>query len=54
MNSSVDNLFSQQPITNNQREILILFAQTIGNLASRKRGEETLQESERFVQKAHF
>lgn len=44
---SVDNLFSQQPITNNQRELLILFAQTIGNLASRKQGEETLQESER-------
>lgn len=44
---SVDNLISQQPITSHQREILFLFAQTIGNLASQKRTEETIQESER-------
>ena len=44
---SVDNFLSQQPITNHQREILILFAQTIGNIASRKRAEATIQESER-------
>lgn len=44
---SVDNLLSQQPITNHQRELLVLFAQTLGNLASRKRAEEAIQESER-------
>jgi len=44
---SVDNFLSQQPITNHQREILVLFAQIIGNIASRKRAEATIQESER-------
>ncbi len=43
----VDNLLNLKPITNNQRELLVLFAQTIGNLASRKQAEEALQESER-------
>ncbi len=36
----VDNLFSQQPITSQQLEILRLFATTLGYLLTRKRAED--------------
>ncbi len=44
---SIDNFISRQPISKNQRELLVLFAQIIGNLASRKRIEAEVQKSER-------
>lgn len=43
---SVDNLFTQQPITNPQLEILRLFATTLGYLLTRKRAEDERRASE--------
>lgn len=43
----IDNLLSQQPITTYQRDILYLFGQMVGHLASQKRAEKTIRESER-------
>jgi diguanylate cyclase (GGDEF)-like protein/PAS domain S-box-containing protein len=43
---SVDNYLTQRPITSYQQELLVLFAQTVGNLASRKQIETEIQESE--------
>ncbi|HRQ39094.1 MAG TPA: PAS domain S-box protein [Chloroflexota bacterium] len=43
---SIDNFFSQQPITNNQLELLRLYATTLGHLITRKRAEEALRASE--------
>ena len=39
---SVDNLLSQQPITERQLEVLRLFATTLGHLITRKRTQEAL------------
>jgi PAS domain S-box-containing protein len=39
---SVDNLFTQQPITKHQLEVLRLYATTLGHLIRRKRAEEAL------------
>ena len=43
---SVDNLFTQQPITNSQLEILRLFATTLGYLFTRKRAEDERRASD--------
>jgi diguanylate cyclase (GGDEF)-like protein/PAS domain S-box-containing protein len=40
----VDNLLKKEPITEYQRELLVLFAQTIANLSNRLRASEKLQE----------
>jgi diguanylate cyclase (GGDEF)-like protein/PAS domain S-box-containing protein len=42
-----DNLTTRKSITINQRELLALFTQTVGNLATRKRIEAKIQDSER-------
>ena len=44
---SIDNYLTQQPITPYLREILVIFAQTTGNLISRKIVEESIKISER-------
>jgi len=44
---AIDNLLSKQPISSYQREILALFAQTLGNLTTRIRSQESIEESER-------
>ncbi|MCL4264034.1 MAG: PAS domain S-box protein [Anaerolineae bacterium] len=43
---SVDNLFTNQPITKNQLELLRLYATTLGHLITRKRAEEAMRASE--------
>ena len=43
----IDNLISQRPITSYQRDILYLFGQMIGHLASQKRSEKLIRENER-------
>jgi PAS domain S-box-containing protein len=42
-----DNFLSQRPMTERQRELLILYASALGHLCTCKRGEEALRESER-------
>ena len=42
-----DNLLSQQPISNSQRDILYLFGQVLGHLISQKRAEAIIKENER-------
>jgi PAS domain S-box-containing protein len=50
----VDNLFSHQPITERQLEILRFYATTLGHLITRKRTEEALRKSaERLRLAAH-
>ncbi len=43
---STDNLLSNQPFTEQQSEILGLYASAVGHLCSRKRAEEALQKTE--------
>jgi len=43
---SVDNLFTDQPISEHQLEVLRLYATTLGHLITRKRAEEALRASE--------
>jgi len=43
---SVDNLFTGQPISEHQLEVLRLYATTLGHLITRKRAEEALRASE--------
>ena len=40
---STDNLFSRRPITPRQRDLLVLFARTVGHLSTLKRREEALR-----------
>ncbi len=49
---SVDNMFSQRPITEGHLEILKLFATTLGHLFRRKRIEEALRNSQTNLQLA--
>ncbi len=41
-----DNLLQRQPITEDQRELLVLYAASVGNLYKHKQAEESLRESE--------
>jgi PAS domain S-box-containing protein/putative nucleotidyltransferase with HDIG domain len=43
---STDNLLSKQPFTEQQCEVLGLYASAVGHLCSRKRAEEALQKTE--------
>jgi len=43
---SVDNLFTDRPISEHQLEVLRLYATTLGHLITRKRAEEALRASE--------
>jgi PAS domain S-box-containing protein len=43
---SIDNLFTSQPISEHQLEVLRLYATALGHLITRKRAEESLRESE--------
>ncbi|MBK8900496.1 MAG: PAS domain S-box protein [Anaerolineaceae bacterium] len=43
---SIDNLFTRQPITEHQLEVLRLYATTLGHLITRKRAEEARRASE--------
>ncbi len=43
---SVDNLFTQQPISGRQLEVLRLYATTLGHLITRKQTEEALRASD--------
>jgi diguanylate cyclase (GGDEF)-like protein len=42
-----DNLISQHPLSNSQRDILYLFGQVLGHVISQKRAEATIKENER-------
>ncbi len=46
----VDNLFSQRPLTEDDQEIISLYATTIGHLAHIKRTEEALRQREETAQ----
>ncbi|MCX6032691.1 MAG: PAS domain S-box protein [Chloroflexi bacterium] len=47
---SIDNLLTGQPITERQRELLVLYARILGHLCTLKRTEEALQESNAELQ----
>jgi signal transduction histidine kinase len=47
---STDNLFSRRPITPRQRDLLVLFARTVGHLSTLKRREEALRRANQELQ----